>query len=378
MLSVLDQTWGYDHSIEGSTITYRIPGVHNGDYETALARVFTPATEAGSELLLATVRTNYSTVDGESARSDPQRIVVAASGSADPLSGASTYRVVSGSAMLEFAEALQQIGTLYYQTVEPALRAAEAERAASAQSAPAEAEADSTTDEEPEPQAPPTAIAGVEESLGIAREARANIMAASRRVDGIDLTDEITILDNYMVTLGRLISMDEVALSVYSNDDSLAVRAPERSTIDHLSNLFDELSAHLGDQAMSIAVAPFHIRTNVSYPQAFNDGVRAYVQQVSTARLAAGRTLVDTDRIETELSGLGSGYEDLRDTVVAIEVARSLGTDAIVTGTLVELESSFVIFARAVMSGSEEVLAAAQVTLNKEQVLDDIFGPSES
>jgi hypothetical protein len=41
---VFRDTWGYQHYVEGNTINYRLPTLHNGDYETMLAEVsFNPS-----------------------------------------------------------------------------------------------------------------------------------------------------------------------------------------------------------------------------------------------------------------------------------------------------------------------------------------------
>ena len=196
----------------------------------------------------------------------------------------------------------------------------------------------------------------------------------------VGFEDELEILDNYFITLGSYAEMEEPELRGIVDDDSLPVSHPTRTTLDHLDNLFHEVAVHLEGTGLSVAVAPFFIRTNLLYPEQFNDGMRGYIQNVSTTVLAteAGMSLVDSGRIESELSLLGLGYDDLRDTMKALEVAERLGTDAIVTGNMLEMTESFVVFARVIHRETSEVLAAAQVVMDKEMVLDDLLGPSDS
>jgi len=342
----MDETWGYRHEIDGPEITYTMPTVHNWDYETILLRLNCPASIPGSVREFGTLTVSYDTLDGGHVDLAPVEISASVSEHDQPLSGVSTYRVIQSSAMLEFAEAMKEIGTIFY--------------------------ADSSGDQ--------VDRATVSEALERTRQAKAALVSARRRIDNIGFEDELAILENYFETLGRYAEMSPSDLSEFSDDVSLAISHPTRTTIDHLSNMFREIAVHLEVPGMTVAVAPFFIRTNVLYPDAFNDGMRAYIQNVSTTVLASesGMLLVDTGQIEHELSILGLGYDDLRDTIRALEVAERLGTDAIVTGNMLEMTDSFVLFARVIHGETEQVLAAAQVVMDKDMVLDDLLGPSDS
>jgi hypothetical protein len=162
-------------------------------------------------------------------------------------------------------------------------------------------------------------------ALELTRQAKANLLSARRRVDDMGFEDELEILDNYFVTLGACAEPTDSDLSEISDDESLAISHPTRTTIDHLSNLFHEIAVHLTDPGMS---------------------------------------LMDTGRIENELSILGIGYDDLRDTMKTLGAASRLGADAIVTGNLLEMTESFALFARVTEDSTEEVLAAAQVVMD--------------
>ena len=339
----LDDTWGYQHSLEGDTVRYRMETVHNGDYETILLRLNCPPI-AGSQARLALVETRFSGASGERVRLEPIDVVVRPAPDVDPLAGVSTYRVVQSAAMLDFAESLKEIGEIFFSGPMPIDVSGEDVRTA----------------------------------LELTRSARARLLAAQRRVDGITFEDELEILDHYFETLGNHPELTLEDVRQASGDDSLAASQTDRTTLTHLTNLFAEVREQLRGTEVSIAVAPFFVRTNLAYPQVFNDGMRVYVQQVATTTLAVERGLrvIDTDEIETELSVLGLGLNDLQDTINAIETARRLETDTIVTGTMIEMNESFIVFARVIDVKTEEVLAAAQVVMDKKMVLDDLLGPA--
>ena len=338
----LDETWGYQHTMVGDSIRYRMETVHNGDYETILLRLNCPEVPE-SHHVLATITTSFASRTGQRVTLAPRDVVVSRAIDTHPLTGASTYRVIQSEAILGFAESLREIGDIFYRGRMPRDVSGEEARAA----------------------------------LELARTARARLLSAERRVDGISFEDQLSILDHYFQTLGEHPEISTEDVQRLARDDSLPDTDSDRTTLGHLANLFNEVGEHLPEARGSVAVAPFILRTNFAYPQQFNDGMRAYVQQVATTTLAGQRgiRLIDTDRIETELSVMGLGLDDLKDTVHAIEAARQLDTDLIITGTMIEMSESFIVFARVINSDSEEVLAAAQVVMNKESVIDDLLGP---
>jgi hypothetical protein len=74
-------------------------------------RVNLPAAEPGNECLFGTLDVRCETVDGEPVVMEPIRITATAATDTAPVSGVSTYRVIKSNAMLEFAEAISEIGT---------------------------------------------------------------------------------------------------------------------------------------------------------------------------------------------------------------------------------------------------------------------------
>lgn len=339
----LADTWGYEYRVEGNVVRYRMDTVHNRNYETILMRLRYPAISPGQEFVAGTVDTRFKAVTGEQAELGPISIVVTAAADNEHLSGVSTYRVIRSMAMLEFVESLREIGGLFYQGGRS--------RTVSAQ--------------------------GVQNALELTRAAKANLLSAQRRLDDVTFEDKLAILENYFEILGTYPELERSEMARTFDDESLPLSGGRRTTITQLTNLFGEIALHLRETDGSVAVTPFFIRTNVAYPREFNEGMRAYVQQVATTVVASatGVRLIDTDRIETELRVLGMGLADLRDTVHALEMARQLHTDAIVTGTMIEMSESFVMFARVVDRRTEEVLAAARVVLDKATVMDDLLGP---
>ncbi|MBQ8384046.1 MAG: VWA domain-containing protein [Spirochaetaceae bacterium] len=70
----LDDTWGYQHSTNGSTIQYKLPTLHNGDYETVLARVKVDKTLHDNEI--GTFNIVYSDLFGQTKKTGPHRLLL--------------------------------------------------------------------------------------------------------------------------------------------------------------------------------------------------------------------------------------------------------------------------------------------------------------
>ena len=54
--SMLNETWGYKNKLSGNTVTYELDTIHNGDYETILAELFTSSlNKEGQQLAVLSI-----------------------------------------------------------------------------------------------------------------------------------------------------------------------------------------------------------------------------------------------------------------------------------------------------------------------------------
>ncbi|MEE8440516.1 MAG: FlgO family outer membrane protein [Spirochaetia bacterium] len=318
-------TYGYDHEIAGGRVVYYLPTLHNRDYETMLLSIEIQGPLPEGETELGTVTVAYENLEGERVEIDPIPVSVLTTAQAAPVVGVSTYRVIRSKAMLDFALGLQEIGRRYYGREET-------ERASAAMAA--------------------------------TRDVRAALMNARMRLDNVGFDDELFILDRYVEILGR--EMEVAGRSAewedLSFDTEFRPAVPVRDVTEHLQNLFEELLVQARpDNLPAIAVATFSGEPS-------DESLKMLVSEM--AFLVMGRDprvrLVERDRIDSILEEQELSLSALMDTDTAIRIGRLMAADYLVTGTIIETVSNFIVFGRLVGTETAEVAAAAQVVIPRE------------
>ena len=284
-----------------------------------------------------------------------------------PVYGASDYTVLQSSTMLYIARSMIEIGEIYYQNkekleqvnnlkyqywnklTEEELTAIEDEQASFEQIS-----SDQIKSLEQEIKD------SFQSALDRTLETRKVVLNNKIRLDNIGFEDELTILDNYIKILGNELELNEERLTSLTDDIEIASPVPERTVNEHLENLFREinLSLHL-EKVSTIMLAPFLQQSNET--SAFIGLLNEWA--VSALSTNSELTLLDRSNLEQILAEQKLSLSGLVDTEKAIEVGRLLSAQYIITGTVIPMTNTAVVFARVINIESSEVETVSQVIL---------------
>jgi len=84
-----------------------------------------------------------------------------------------------------------------------------------------------------------------------------------------------------------------------------------------------------------------------------------------------GFELIEPATLDRMLASGGRRRSDFVDTAVALRVGGMLHADYIITGTIIEMSESVVIFARVLGAGTGEVLASCQINISREEAAQE-------
>lgn len=347
-------TWGYNHRIEGGSITYSQETLHHRDYETILAQVRIRPQAGSGSLDFARFTIDYEDLDGNGRRSGPHLLQLEFVDVEEPVAGFSSAMVLQSGTMLRFAQSLKTIGELYYSCQEDIQAVNSARDGLWRQGGGSYEELSS-----PE-------IRGLEESAAskmrrateIAVSTKKEVVNTRLRLDNEGFDDEIQILENYIDILGQDQEWDSSRIAEMKRDVEIVPTAGRRSVQDHLTNLFREmtLDLHLKDRGV-VAVSGFTTKSGKS------SGLTGLLNEMAVVEIGTidTLTLVERERLDALLAEQELALSDLMDTERALEVGRFLAANFIVTGSVIEMAASVVIFGRVINVESGEVESVAQV-----------------
>ena len=360
-------TWGYRNEKGDHLVTYNLPTLHNGDYETILTEIRINPTNLLGMHTIADFYVEYKTLDGHKLDKGPYNIKAELVNTDSPVYGASDYTVLQSSTMLYIARSMIEIGEIYYQNkekleqvnnlkyqywnklTEEELTAIEDEQASFEQIS-----SDQIKSLEQEIKD------SFQSALDRTLEARKVVLNNRTRIDNIGFEDELTILDNYIKILGNELELNKERLTSLTDDIEIASPVPERTVNEHLENLFREinLSLHL-EKVSTIMLAPFLQQSNET--SAFIGLLNEWA--VSALSTNSELTLLDRSNLEQILAEQKLSLSGLVDTEKAIEVGRLLSAQYIITGTVIPMTNTAVVFARVINIESSEVETVSQVIL---------------
>ena len=329
------ETWGYQHRINDNRIYYRLTGLHVGDYETILVRYRLLPTSLRGERLLANFTVNARNILGLSLPAVNESIYV--NFSETPLDGISSGKILYSGTMLHFAEALRDIGYLYYEgrTLQNSL-----ERFTL--------------------------------SLSSTLSTRNELENAQLRLDDMEsFSDELEILASYENLFRR-----HIASSGGASDVSLLppiginTLPPDMAVLQNrLASLFNEISLSFTEPTAPIAaLSSFSLRDGSDPP------LVSYLNQSAIGFLADSSRLrlVERERLDLVLYEQGIHYSNLFDADAAISLGQLLGAAYIITGQIIPMGSHVIVFGRVIHVETGEIVSAAQVFLDRD-ILGDLI-----
>jgi TolB-like protein len=312
-------TWGYDNRVYGNTAHYYLPTLHHRDYETILAHIRIPSQSETGERELLRFSLTYTDENSEIRSAGPYFLKADFVDMDNPVTGFSDGMVLKSGTMLHFAHAMQKIGRLYYS-------------------------------------------GQVHSALDLTVETKKELVNARLRLDNEGFDDEIGILNNYIKVLGGDLAMGETETTRMSMEEEISPVVPERPLQEHLENLFREMTLDLGARGKgTIAISGFTKRDGGS------SELTALLNEMAMLEIAKLGTLkvIERESFNMILEEQKLALSDLMDTENAIEIGKLLTANHILTGSVIEMPGSVVIFGRIIDVETAEILSVAQVIIQK-------------
>ncbi|MCK5569950.1 MAG: hypothetical protein KAJ15_09550, partial [Spirochaetes bacterium] len=145
-------------------------------------------------------------------------------------------------------------------------------------------------------------------------------------------------------------------------DEEIAPSVRERPLEGHLENLFREMTLDLGSKKRgTISISGFTTRDGKP------SGLVTLLNEMALMEIAKLDTLtvIERDKLDMILDEQKLAINDLMDTSNAIEIGKLLTANYILTGSVVEMPGSVMIFGRVINVETAEVESVAQVIVPK-------------
>ena len=302
-------------------IRFSLPTVNLGDHETIVIMAKIPPQDSEGTKSIAQLRVTYTDMDDRRVRMDPIDLSVRFVHMKSPTFGVSNATVLRAATILHYAQALKKIGKEYY-------------------------------------------AGNVRGALQMTNEIKKELLNAGERLREDSFKNELSVLETYITKMAAESGFDERETARLIQDRELVPVRDERDLIDHLHNLFEELALELQEhEAGTVALLGFTFPDN-RYSEildVLNETAASYFSELSQHRFIKQETINEI-LTEQELS-----HSDLMDTRKAIEIGESLFADYILTGTVIEMSESVVIFCRVVNIETAEIESVGQVIVPRNE-----------
>jgi len=379
------QTWGYQNQIEGNTVRYTLATLHHRDYETILVRIRIPPNririppqririppnrlrippqririppqEIAEERELARFSLTFTNADGKPDQAGPFILKARMVTSNHPVTGFSNGKILRSGTMLHFAQSLLKIGELYYSSQEDIKKINSLAVHSSAGKLRSEVPANPEIQELEK-----RVTSSMKEAMSITNATKKELINTRLRLDNEGFDDEIDILNSYIRILGKELKLEQSETTRIVEDREIAPPVKERSLPDHLGNLFREITLNLqieGERVLAISGFTSKKTETSQLISLLNEMAVVELAKIDTLKLVEREKLLDVLR-EQELA-----LSDLMDTSKAITVGKFLSAGLILTGTVIEMSGSVIIFGRVIDVETAEIQSAAQVIVDK-------------
>ena len=365
------QTWGYQNQIEGNTVRYTLATLHHRDYETILVRIRIPPQririppqririppqQIAEERELARFSLTFTNADGKPDQAGPFILKARMVASNLPVTGFSNGKILRSGTMLHFAQSLLKIGEFYYSSQEDIKKINSLAVHSSAGELRSEVPANPEIQELEK-----RVTSSMKEAMSITNTTKKELINARLRLDNEGFDDEIDILNSYIRILGKELKLEQSETTRIVEDREIAPPVKERSLPDHLGNLFREITLNLqieGERVLAISGFTSKKTETSQLISLLNEMALVELAKIDTLKLVEREKLLDVLR-EQELA-----LSDLMDTSKAITVGKFLSAGLILTGTVIEMSGSVIIFGRVIDVETAEIQSAAQVIVDK-------------
>ena len=363
-------TWGYNNQIKENSITYSQATLHHGDYETILVHVrILPEQKSGiGELAQFTL--TYTDLDGTAGSSGPHVLEAEFVQMDSPVTGFSNGMVLQSGTMLHFAKNLKTIGQFYYSCQE------DLERINSIRDSlwKSKGESEEVVYEElsnDEIQKLEESVASeMQRAMDLTVATKKELYNARLRLDNEGFDDEIGIMENYIKILGQELKMESERVAEITEDVEISPPVMKRSLHDNVQNLLKEIVLSMGSKDPGIvAISGFSTKDGSGV------GLLDFLNEMALVEIAQHGSLsvVEREKLAAVIEEQKLSLTGLMDTTKAIEVGQLLSANYILTGTVIEMSRSLVIFSRIINVESGEVETAAQVIVSRDEEVNKLL-----
>ena len=361
-------TWGYENKVQGMKIDYHLDTLHHRDYETILVQFRFPLQEQTGKKELIHFSVSYSDLNDVRHEQGPYSLSVEVVESDHPVVGFSNAMVLRSGTMLHFAQDLKMIGGLYYSCK------SEIDQLNELRDFLWQEQGGTVDYEElsnPEIRRLEHSInSKMQRAMDITVNLKKEILNARLRLDSEGFEDEIEILDNYIEILGQELQLEPQQVLHRAGEIEIAPSVQKRPLQEHLANLFREMTLDLALKPGGvIAVSGFTTRGDEA-PE-----LLSLLNEMAVVEIGGLDTLklVERQKLDALLEEQELALSDLMDTSKAISIGRLMAADYIVTGTVVEMSTSVVIFGRIINIETGEVESVAQVIVPKDSEMKKLL-----
>lgn len=305
-------------------IRFSLPTVNLGDYETIVIKAIIPPQDSEGRRSIAQLRVTYTDMDDKRVSMSPIDLTIKFVDMKSPVYGFSNATVLKAATMLHYAQALKKIGEEYY-------------------------------------------AGSIRTALQMTNEMKKELLNAEQRLGDESFTNELSILEKYINKMAIESGFDEEETAQLIQDRELEPVRDDRGIIDHLHNLFGEIMLDLQErEAGTIALLGFGFPDNRQSEilNLLNETAVSYFSELSQY------TFIEREKVNEILTENKLLNSDLRDTSTAIEVGEFLYANYILTGTVIEMSESVVIFCRVVNVGMAEIESVGQVIVPRNEEVD--------
>jgi TolB-like protein len=338
--------------------------LHHRDYETILADIRILPTSKRGLVELARFDLTYSDLSGAKHAAGPYSVMVEYVDAQAPVTGFSDGMVMKSGTMLSFARTLKRIGEVYY------AGAKDLDQTNVLRNSLWQEKGDSKPTQSEYLALTSPQIAELESTykgririaLDLTVAMRKDLENVRLRLDNEGFDNEIRMMEQYVAILGKELELSAgEADRIRADNEPIPTQPEQRPLADELHGLFREIALDIGTRKGVIAVSGF-ATAREKQPR-----LVAILNEMSVVELARVErlTVVERSRLEDVLAEQELALSDLMDTEKAISVGKLTAAQFILTGSVIEMQSSVVIFGRVINVQTAEVESAAQVILSK-------------
>ena len=369
----IHDTWGYDHVIKGRKIQYYLATLHNRDYETILIRVTIPSGHSTGTKDFAKFSLTYRDRSGRQRSSGPHFIELKYSDLVVSQPGFSNPMVLKAGTMLHIARALKDIGTLYYSSQEDNQKLYSIYNPIIWQNRGVEQKTqyDDVVQRERE-EMQKSIRARKQRCLDISVALKKEIHNVHLRLEQEIYKDELDIFQMYIKKLSRELGLANEVATKLLEETEIVPTVAAASINRQISDLVDELMLEFETKSGTVVFSGFtqKLGESSSLKRLIDDMMKAELKKTPAL------SIVPDWKLESFLKEKDLTHHDLTDTGVALKTTVKLEADYIMTGSIIEMSSSVVLFARVLNGKTGTVDSVAQLILPLNDRVRKLLSPS--